>query len=361
MPDIGCRSEEPIARRRLNQGVPPREVQRTPNGTDSDDRGVLDIAEDIFTLTALRLGGLTFPAPGMEFCGDDGTEDELRCDLYLGEWFCAAEANGPPEVPGFTFDSFSSRGLPEYTHDQTGIEVVLLPGGKFDMGSPDTEPNRSDSEGPVHSVTLDSFLIGKTEVTQAQYEAVMGSNPSFFTGNAQRPVEQVHWNDLHAPGGFLARTGLELPSGAQWEYAARGGTITAFSFGDGDDCSALFCTPCPTANAFMWWCGSIEDFGNLNDPLTHPVGEKLPNPFGLFDMHGNVQEWCADVFTETFYGNPEAAGRNPVAASGSEERVVRGGHWGAHAPACRSASRRRGPEPGGLGVVTGFRVAAPLP
>jgi formylglycine-generating enzyme required for sulfatase activity len=244
-------------------------------------------------------------------------------------------------------------GLEEYRHVETGIDFVLLPGGTFEMGSPGTEPNRfgDGSEGPVHTVTLDPFLIAKTEVTQAEYEAVMGSNPSSFTGDDQRPVEQVSWNNLHARDSFLARTGFGLPSEAQWEYAARGGTSTAFSFGD--DCNSNTCDPCATAENFMWWCAN-------SGSTTRPVGTKQPNPFGLFDMHGNVWEWCEDVYDSGFYGKPEAAGPNPVATSGSGLRVFRGGGWPHPATFCRSADRFVS-SPGGRSLTLGFRPARPLP
>ena len=171
----------------------------------------------------------------------------------------------------------NAQGYPEYTHDQTGIVFVLVPGGTFDMGSPNTESFSSSFERPVHQVTLDSFLIAKYEVTQAQYEAVMGSNPSGFPGDDQRPVEQVSWDDLTAADGFLDRTGLVLPSEAQWEYATRGGTQTGYSFGD--DCNAGNCDPCSPADDFMWWCANAR-------VMTQPVGQKQPNPFGLHDTHG---------------------------------------------------------------------------
>ena len=244
--------------------------------------------------------------------------------------------------------------LEEYRHAQTGIEFVLLEGGRFSMGSPDSEPNRrlDLGEGPVHNVRLTPFLIAKTEVTQAAYELVMGSNPSSFTGDARRPVERVSWDDLHAPDGFLARTGLGLPTEAQWEFAARGFTQTAFSFGD--DCNAAHsCDPCDPADSFMWWCGNA-------DGTTQPVAQKQPNPFGLLDMHGNVFEWCEDALDPEFYGKPEAAGPNPVATSGSLGRVVRGGSFVAPADGSRSAHRTSFSSFVKTGEI-GFRPARPLP
>jgi formylglycine-generating enzyme required for sulfatase activity len=219
------------------------------------------------------------------------------------------------------------------------------------MGSPLTEANRFTNEGPVHTVTLSPFLIAKFAVTQTEYELVMGTNPSFQTGNGQRPVERVSWDDLKDPDGFLERTGLSLPSEAQWEYAARGGTETAFSFGD--ECNANTCAACAPANDHMWWCASA---GNT----THPVGEKLPNPFGLHDMHGNVYVWCEDVYDPGFYAKPEALLLNPVSSAGSEIRVIRGGFFDSVATDCRSAYRNA-VIPSGHVSALGFRPARPLP
>ena len=317
---------------------------------DANADGQVNLPDAQYTLNFLFLGG---PQPKAPFPECDvstrNSDTELGCERSSTEGACVPPP--PPSFEGFTFTEINPQGLPEYTHDQTGIVFVSLPGGTFNMGSPDTEPNRNDDEGPIHTVTLDPFLIGKTEVTQAQYEAVMGSNPSFFTGD-DLPVEQVSWDDLHAPDGFLERTGLGLPSEAQWEYACRGGTTTAFSFGD--ECNARNCNPCATADAFMWWCANS---GNT----TQPVGVKQPNPFGLFDMHGNVWEWCEDNYDSEFYGKPEAAGPNPVATSRSGNRVIRGGSWNAPAANCRSGPRG-GIFPDDRSSVLGFRPGfGPLP
>ena len=142
---------------------------------------------------------------------------------------------GAPPIAGFTFVETNAQGYPEYTHDASGIRFVRLPGGSFDMGSPVTETGRLTNEGPVHTVSLSPFLIAKYEVTQAEYEAVMTGNtagldatPSSATGD-NRPVENVSWNDLKVADGFLGRTGLSLPSEAQWEYACRAGSTGAFA------------------------------------------------------------------------------------------------------------------------------------
>jgi len=353
------------------------------NGDVNGDNG-LDLSDAIYLLAHLFQGG---PAPevcpggggncpgcqaDLETCEADllacrnatpedcppfgvGVDEDLDCLTDCDDPDCFTETDCTVVTPTFTQDPMDPD---QYTHDQTGIVFVLLPGGTFDMGSPDTEPNHIFDEGPVHAVTLDPFLIAKTEVTQAQYEAVTGQIPSNFPGDGQRPVERVSWFDLTEAGGFLQKTGLQLPTEAQWEYAARGGTSTAYSFGG--DCNAPNCDACATADDFMWWCGNAAS-------TTHPVGDKDPNPFGLHDMHGNVWEWCEDVYDAGFYEKPEAAGPNPVSDAGSTKRVFRGGSWHDihNAARCRSANRS-GPLEGGLPPTTrgsdvGFRPVAVAP
>ena len=240
--------------------------------------------------------------------------------------------------------SVNAQGLPEYRHRKTGIVFVRLPGGTFLMGAQKEDPKKTnfnpdaqDVEGPVHEVTLSPFLIGKYEVTQRQWKKVMGTNPSKFTGDDDRPVEQVSWDDIQ---GFEAKTGLALPTEAQWEYACRGGTTTPFA-----------------------GTRKLDDMGWYNKnsgSTTHPVGKKAPNGYGLHDMHGNVWEWCEDVYDESFYRKPEAGGPDPVATSGSGFRVFRGGGWFGDARGCRS-SLRGGDPPGARDGLLGCRLACRAP
>ena len=250
-----------------------------------------------------------------------------------------------PPIPGFTFVETNAEGYPEYTHDASGIRFVRLPGGSFDMGSPASEPERSTHEGPVHTVSLSPFLIAKYEVTQAEYAAVMTGNtaglnatPSSATGD-NLPVEQVSWDDLKNADGFLARTGLSLPSEAEWEYACRAGTSGPYA-GNGN------------LDDMGWYDGN-------SGGSTHDVGGKLPNQFGLHDMHGNVFEWCEDVYKSDFYAD-EVPGFDPVSTSGSPLRVFRGGSWDDLATDCRSAIRTVS-LPGFRLDYLGFRPARPLP
>jgi len=161
------------------------------------------------------------------------------------------------------------------------------------------------------------------------------------TNNLEAPGLSNSWDDLKAADGFLARTGLSLPSEAQWEYACRAGLSLPIS-GTGN------------LDEMVWYEAN-------SGGTTHPVGEKLPNQFGLHDMHGNVVEWCEDVYSDGFYGSPEAAGPDPVSDSGPDEfRIVRGGSWFSLARHCRSAFRDFRP-PDYRTSDDGFRPLRPLP
>lgn len=161
------------------------------------------------------------------------------------------------------------------------FELAAIPTGTFQMGSPDTESGRSSDEGPVHTVNVRGFWMGKTEVTQGLWKAVMGSNPSGFSSCGDScPVERVSWDDAQE---FIKKlnglTGKQyrLPSEVEWEYAARAGTKTRWSFGDQES----------QLGEYAWYTSN-------SDSKTHPVGQKKPNPWGLHDMHGNVLEWVQD-------------------------------------------------------------------
>jgi formylglycine-generating enzyme required for sulfatase activity len=212
------------------------------------------------------------------------------------------------------------------------VKLVWIPPGEFLMGS----NNGDGDEKPVRRVKLTKgFWMGKYEVTQKQYEAVMGSDPSNFKG-ANLPVETVSWDDAVA---FGRKAGVRLPTEAEWEYACRAGTNTKFHSGDRENDLARV----------AWY------FSNSNG-RTHPVGGKQANAFGLHDMHGNVWEWCAD-----WYGNyPNNEETNPTGTASGQCRVLRGGSWYSEDYLSHSAVRGRY-SPANSYYGFGFRVCLDFP
>lgn len=223
-------------------------------------------------------------------------------------------------------------------------ELVQIPAGTFMMGSPGGEEGRDDDETHVRVRISEPFYLGKTEVTQAQWKAVMGSNPSYFKGD-NLPVECVSWDEAmefcrkltereHSAGRLLRGWKYTLPTEAQWECACRAGTTTAYYTGgsSGDLARA------------GWYDAN-------SGTQTHPVGQKMPNAFGLYDMHGNVWEWCLD-----WYGSRLQGGDNPAGAKSGSYRVIRGGSCLNFAQNCRSAIRDYD-SPDVRGNYLGFRVA----
>jgi formylglycine-generating enzyme required for sulfatase activity len=225
------------------------------------------------------------------------------------------------------------------------LELVLVPAGKFMMGSPEKEANR-DIDETQHEVTISQpFYMGKFLVTQEQYEKVTGVvNPSKYKG-AKNPVEKVTWDDaqnfckkLSTAGGKAVR----LPTEAQWEYACRAGSTTAYGFGDSDEALAQY----------AWY--------SVNSKIaTHAVGEKKPNAWGLYDMHGNLWEWCQDLYGDKYYSeSPKVDPQGP--AKGTGAHVLRGGAWYTSTWDCRSAYRYWG-WPGWHEPYDGFRVVVAAP
>ena len=223
------------------------------------------------------------------------------------------------------------------------MKLVLIPAGEFLMGSPDGDPSVFDGEQPQHRVRLTQpFCLGVTAVTQEQYEGVMGTNPSHFKG-ARLPVESVSWDDgvafcrkLSAQEGRTYR----LPTEAEWEYSCRAGSKSKWCFGDEES----------KLKEYAWYCDN-------SNGTTHPVGEKKPNTWGLYDMHGNVWEWCSDYWDENYY--EQFRGKiavDPTGPTAGSFRVLRGGSWIGGAGYCRSACRY-GSTPGYRGSDLGFRVA----
>ncbi len=231
------------------------------------------------------------------------------------------------------------------------IDMVAIPEGKFQMGTPDSEPNRQSNEGPQRQVTVPSFYLAKYPITQAQYQAIMGQNPSYFKGS-DLPVEWVSWNDAVEFCQKLAQNtkqAYRLPSEAEWEYACRAGTTTPFYFGD------TITTDLANYNGdYTYGNGPKGEFRQK----TTPVGSFPPNAFGLYDMHGNVWEWCQDVWHEN-YDNAPTDGTAWETGGNPNIRVLRGGSWDNNPRLCRSG-RRNWDDWDYWNFNFGFRVAVSL-
>ena len=241
------------------------------------------------------------------------------------EWY---DRVSPPGAYRF----YRSKLLGAGTWPAPGLRFVWLPAGSFTMGSPATEADRGADEGPQTRVTLSrGFYLGRYEVTQGEYLSVIGSNPSNFTGDTNRPVEKVSWNDAtnycaqltarertaeRLPAGWAYR----LPTEAEWEYASRAGSTNRFSYGDDPDY---------TQTLNYAWCIANSVIAS------HSVGGKLPTMWGLYDIGGNVWEWCSDWYG-VYPGGNVTDPQGEVSGTG---RVLRGGAWYYDAASCRPANR----------------------
>jgi formylglycine-generating enzyme required for sulfatase activity len=223
-----------------------------------------------------------------------------------------------------------------------GMKFTLIPAGEFMMGSEDHKGFK-----PVHKVKINNpFFLGTYPVTQAEWKAVMGSNPSKFKGD-DLPVEKVSWDDVQE---FIkklnekeAANKYRLPSEAEWEYACRAGTTTRYSFGDSES----------KLGDYAWHCGVCIGIMNFIKSKAYPVGQKLPNPWGLYDMHGNVWEWVQDCGHDSYNGAPTDG--SAWESGDGANRVARGGSWYHLAKYCRSAFRRS-IDPSARDYLLGFRL-----
>jgi formylglycine-generating enzyme required for sulfatase activity len=253
--------------------------------------------------------------------------------------------------------------VPVVLNNSIGMKLVLIPPGEYKMGStkemideylkmpglPDWYHEHLPGELPQHKVRITRpFLLGQTAVTQEAYQRVMGVNPSKFQGDAQRPVEQVSWDEAvefcrrlsELPAEKAARRRYALPTEAQWEYACRAGTTTRWYSGDGQ------------ALEEVGW------FKQNSGGVSHPVGQKKPNAWGLYDMHGNCWQWCQDFFDVGYYAKSPTD--DPTGPASGQMRVYRGGAWVNNALNCRAAYRYRD-NPIGRYSDLGLRVSAALP
>ena len=239
---------------------------------------------------------------------------------------------------------------PQTVTTKLGIEMVALPDGAFVMG----DPTGDTDEQPAHQVRVGRFLIDVREVTQRSYQKLMGKNPAKFK-NSDSPVERASWvsaarycNMRSSLEGFKAcydpqtyrcdfsADGYRLPTEAEWEYACRAGTTTPWSFGAGEAQLA----------GHAWFKSNAEK-------TTQSVGQKEPNPWGLYDMHGNVAEWCNDFYAES-YDHADGV-LDPSGPASGEERILRGGSWKSSPDSCRSSARYSEP-PGFADVCFGYEA-----
>ena len=224
-----------------------------------------------------------------------------------------------------------------WTEPKSGMEFVWIPSGCFQMGG-DGDKN----EQPVHKVCVKGYYLGKYEVTQAQYQQVMGKNPSHFRGDGN-PVEQVSWHEAKSfieEINYSASVRLRLPSEAEWEYACRAG-------GEHE----TYCSGGGRVDRFAWYEGN-------SGKTTHPVGQLAANAWGLYDMSGNVWEWVEDCYNENYNGAP--SGGTAWKVGSCERRVLRGGSWFYDARNTRAANRVDG-DPALRNNNYGFRLARTLP
>ena len=308
------------------------------------------------TFTLLSLAALSAGATGYDLNGD-GVVDRADYTLLVTRIADGAVYNSQYDLDGngqidildanLLLENYTGPVTRTYTVNGVAFKMVAVEGGTFTMGA--TAEQGSDAESdeyPAHQVTLSSFAIGETEVTQALWQAVMGSNPSSFTGNLQCPVEYVSWDDCQA---FIAKlnqlTGetFRLPTEAEWEYAARGGNRSQGYKYAGSN----------TIGYVAWYTENATYVGPSSpDYGTHTVATKSPNELGLYDMTGNVDEWCQD-----WYGSySSGAQTNPEGPSSGSNRVFRGGSWGSLARDCR-VSFRSSSAPSVTFYCLGLRLA----
>lgn len=286
------------------------------------------IAFQVVVAAMFALCQLPALAQGVIVYKNDGTKIKVPYTLLdsIATYTYEEEIPGEPGEDSVSVKTFTVKGV--------SFKMVYVDGGTFEMGASGWENAR-----PVHSVTLSSYYMGETEVTQELWQAVMGSNPSYFIGS-QRPVEQVSWNDCQE---FIEKlntlTGekFRLPTEAEWEYAARGGNKSkGYEYAGSDN------------------VGDVAWYTDNSKSSTHEVKGKLPNELGLYDMSGNVWEWCSD-----WYGAYSSGAQvDPAGPASGSTRVRRGGSWSSDAAYCR-VFYRSGITPTAALTYNGLRFVLP--
>ena len=240
-----------------------------------------------------------------------------------------------------------SLAKPVLEKNALGMELVLIPPGQFTMGSPPTENDRDDNEAQVPVTLTKAFWLSTTEVTQSQWTQVMGTTPwrgkDYVTEGPDYAASYVSWNEAQE---FIRKLSVRegvtyrLPTEAEWEWSCRAGTSSSWNFGEQDHLAK-----------FGWYGGANGGSVEL-EQYAHPVGQKPANPFGLYDMHGNVWEWCEDVLIAKLPG-----AINPQVRTGTPYRVLRGGSWSSEIPSEARSANRSGFTPDSRFNDTGVRVS----
>ena len=294
----------------------------------------------VYSLSPALPAGLRFTPSTRELSGTPTST--LAATTYT---YMVADGSGATAMLTFSLSVEAPSPSMALTNS-IGMELVLIPAGTFQMGSPVSEPGYHRSRGPVHQVAIGQpFYLGKYEVTQAQWRAVMGNNPSEFSNCDTCPVEQVSWNEVQ---GFIEELNLRegvgtyrLPSEAEWEYAARAGTQTAYHFGNAEN----------RLGQYAWYIGNSGE-------KTRPVGGKRPNQFGLYDVHGNVWEWVQDCLSADYIGAPSDG--SAWLAGDCSRRRTRGGSYFEDPETLRSANRGGSSVDSRYDESLGFRIARSL-
>jgi len=301
------------------------------------------------TIKYTRDGTIPSPANGIVFI--TGSSIPISASVTIKAIAYKADmTNSEIESATYTINLPSFLTLNIDLGSGVNLEMIKMSRGTFQTGSPGSEPNRYSNEGPVHSVTLSKdFYIGKFEVTQGQWKALMnGTNPSHFKNGDNYPVNMVSWNNICGTSGFIEKlnilkpsghSGFRLPTEAEWEYSCRADTATSFYWGNDPSYTLI--------GGYIWY---TDNSGHV----LHPVGQKLPNAFGLYDMLGNAEEWCNDWYED--YSSSAAI--DPIGAAMGGDRVIRGGSFSGGVPQCRSAYRRYG-NPSDVNESIGFRLVLP--